>query len=80
MFVRYLKSAHKHSLALALALSRSLSLSQVPEFQAFMNNHCGELVNICQKYLSNIVLRVKAAEDIDTDMVVSFAFELRVSQ
>ncbi|XP_062373524.1 condensin-2 complex subunit D3 isoform X2 [Sardina pilchardus] len=49
---------------------------QVPEFQAFMNKHCGELVAICQKYLSNVVLKVKAAEVIDTDMVVRHLYTL----
>ncbi|KAL2078279.1 hypothetical protein ACEWY4_025964 [Coilia grayii] len=34
--------------------------------------HCGELVSICQKYLTNAVVRAKAgAEEMDTQMVVS---------
>ncbi|XP_042558993.1 condensin-2 complex subunit D3 isoform X2 [Clupea harengus] len=46
---------------------------EVPEFQDFMNKHCGELVTICQNYLSNAV---KAAEDIDTQMVVRHLYML----
>ncbi|XP_063077652.1 condensin-2 complex subunit D3 [Engraulis encrasicolus] len=39
--------------------------------------HCAELVSICQKYLSNAVLRAKASpEDMDTKMVVSHLYTL----
>ncbi|XP_076150285.1 condensin-2 complex subunit D3 [Alosa pseudoharengus] len=49
---------------------------EVPAFQAFMNKHCGELVAICQKYLSSVVLKVKAAENIDTHIVVRHLYTL----
>lgn len=44
--------------------------------QAFLNQHCGELVSICEAYLSAVILNENGAQDLDEELMVSRLFPL----
>lgn len=45
--------------------------SCVPPFaQAFLNQYCGELVSLCEAYLSRIILHEKGAENLNEELMV----------
>uniref|UniRef100_A0A671W1A1 Non-SMC condensin II complex, subunit D3 n=1 Tax=Sparus aurata TaxID=8175 RepID=A0A671W1A1_SPAAU len=42
----------------------------VKETQAFLNQHCGELVSVCEAYLASIILSEKGAENLNEELMV----------
>ena len=38
--------------------------------QAFLNQHCGELVSVCEAYLASIILSEKGAENLNEELMV----------
>uniref|UniRef100_A0AAY4AAL4 Condensin complex subunit 1 C-terminal domain-containing protein n=1 Tax=Denticeps clupeoides TaxID=299321 RepID=A0AAY4AAL4_9TELE len=41
-----------------------------------LNKHCGELVSICESYLSSVILNERGAENLNEDMVVKHLYTL----
>ena len=38
--------------------------------QAFLNQHCGELVSVCEAYLASIILSERGAENLNEELMV----------
>lgn len=38
--------------------------------QTFLNQHCGELVSVCEAYLSGVILNENGAQNLNEDLVV----------
>ena len=38
--------------------------------QAFLNQHCGELVSVCEAYLAPIILSEKGAQNLNEELMV----------
>ncbi|XP_067085032.1 condensin-2 complex subunit D3 [Osmerus mordax] len=47
--------------------------------QAFLNQHCGELVSLCETYLSTVILNEKGAQNLNEDLVVKHLYLLGVA-
>ncbi|XP_064207133.1 condensin-2 complex subunit D3 isoform X1 [Anguilla rostrata] len=52
---------------------------KVEDTQRFLNQHCGELVSICEAYLSGIMLSQDGALNLNEDLVVKHLFTLGVA-
>ncbi|KAG9351510.1 hypothetical protein JZ751_022761 [Albula glossodonta] len=52
---------------------------KVEDTQKFLNQHCGELVSICESYLSSIILSEDGAQNFNEDLVVKHLFTLGVA-
>ncbi|KAF7667854.1 hypothetical protein LDENG_00040740 [Lucifuga dentata] len=50
----------------------------VKETQAFLNQHCGELLSICEVYLSSIILTENGAQNLDEKLMVKHLHTLGV--
>uniref|UniRef100_A0A665TIX4 Non-SMC condensin II complex, subunit D3 n=1 Tax=Echeneis naucrates TaxID=173247 RepID=A0A665TIX4_ECHNA len=48
-------------------------------FQAFLNQHCGELVSVCEAYLASIILNEKGAENLNEDLMIKHLHTLGVA-
>uniref|UniRef100_A0A6Q2WXM1 Condensin complex subunit 1 C-terminal domain-containing protein n=1 Tax=Esox lucius TaxID=8010 RepID=A0A6Q2WXM1_ESOLU len=46
--------------------------------QKFLNEHCGELVSLCEVYLSGVILNENGAENLNEDLVVKHLYTLGV--
>uniref|UniRef100_A0A671VZS1 Non-SMC condensin II complex, subunit D3 n=1 Tax=Sparus aurata TaxID=8175 RepID=A0A671VZS1_SPAAU len=51
----------------------------VKETQAFLNQHCGELVSVCEAYLASIILSEKGAENLNEELMVKHLHTLGVA-
>ncbi|KAG7999876.1 Condensin-2 complex subunit D3 [Nibea albiflora] len=51
----------------------------IKETQAFMNQHCGELVSICEAYLTPVILTEKGAQNLNEDLMVKHLHTLGVA-
>ncbi|KAE8280284.1 Condensin-2 complex subunit D3 Non-SMC condensin II complex subunit D3 [Larimichthys crocea] len=51
----------------------------IKQTQAFMNQHCGELVSICEAYLAPIILTEKGAQNLNEDLMVKHLHTLGVA-
>ncbi|TRY56494.1 hypothetical protein DNTS_008784 [Danionella cerebrum] len=49
------------------------------ETQIFMDRFCGELVSVCENYLSTVILQEKGAEVINEDLLVKHLYTLGVA-
>lgn len=38
--------------------------------QDFLNNHCGELVSVCEAYLAGIILSENGTQNLDEELMV----------
>ncbi|XP_030581686.1 condensin-2 complex subunit D3 isoform X2 [Archocentrus centrarchus] len=47
--------------------------------QAFLNQHCGELVLMCESYLASIILTENRAQDLDEELMVKHLHTLGVA-
>ncbi|KAJ8275937.1 hypothetical protein COCON_G00076890 [Conger conger] len=52
---------------------------KVEDTQSFLNQHCGELVSVCEAYLSSIMLSQDGALNFNQDLVVKHLFTLGVA-
>ncbi|XP_073337425.1 condensin-2 complex subunit D3 [Pagrus major] len=59
-----------------LQFGRSEDIKQT---QAFLNQHCGELVSICEAYLASIILSEKGAENLNEELMVKHLHTLGVA-
>ncbi|TNN32148.1 Condensin-2 complex subunit D3 [Liparis tanakae] len=50
----------------------------VKETQAFLNQHCGELVSVSEAYLAGIILREKGAQNLNEELMVKHLHTLGV--
>ncbi|KAK9541070.1 hypothetical protein VZT92_001145 [Zoarces viviparus] len=46
---------------------------------AFLNQHCGELVSVCEAYLAGIILREKGAQNLNVELMVKHLHTLGVA-
>ncbi|KAJ7996928.1 hypothetical protein DPEC_G00223600 [Dallia pectoralis] len=51
----------------------------VVETQKFLNQHCGELVSLCESYLSGVILTEHGAQNLNEDLVVKHLYTLGVA-
>uniref|UniRef100_A0A3P9HQG6 Non-SMC condensin II complex subunit D3 n=1 Tax=Oryzias latipes TaxID=8090 RepID=A0A3P9HQG6_ORYLA len=51
----------------------------IKETQAFLNQHCGELVSICEAYLSAVILNENGAQDLDEELMIKHLHTLGVA-
>ncbi|KAK6317290.1 hypothetical protein J4Q44_G00126900 [Coregonus suidteri] len=51
----------------------------VSDTQTFLNQHCGELVSVCEAYLSGVILNEKGAQNFNEDLVVKHLYTLGVA-
>ncbi|XP_071370870.1 condensin-2 complex subunit D3, partial [Centroberyx affinis] len=51
----------------------------VQQTQAFMNQHCGELVSVCETHLSSIILSENGAQNLDQELMVKQLHTLGVA-
>ncbi|KAM3865358.1 condensin-2 complex subunit D3 [Diretmus argenteus] len=51
----------------------------VKQTQAFMNQHCGELLSVCEAYLSGIILSENGAENLNEQLMVKHLHTLGVA-
>lgn len=51
----------------------------IKQTQAFLNQHCGELVSLCESYLASVILNEKGAENLDEDLMVKYLHTLGVA-
>ncbi|KAM3606346.1 uncharacterized protein V6R79_014771 [Siganus canaliculatus] len=51
----------------------------VKETQAFLNQHCGELVAVCEAYLSRIILSENGTENLDEELMIKHLHTLGVT-
>ncbi|KAM4600057.1 condensin-2 complex subunit D3 [Fundulus diaphanus] len=47
--------------------------------QAFLNQHCGELVSICEAYLASIILDVNGTQNLNEDLMIKHLHMLGVA-
>uniref|UniRef100_A0A8C8LZN0 Condensin complex subunit 1 C-terminal domain-containing protein n=1 Tax=Oncorhynchus tshawytscha TaxID=74940 RepID=A0A8C8LZN0_ONCTS len=47
--------------------------------QTFLNQHCGELVSVCEAYLSGVILNENGAQNLNEDLVVKHLYTLGVA-
>ncbi|XP_036980701.1 condensin-2 complex subunit D3 [Acanthopagrus latus] len=59
-----------------LQFGRSEDIKQT---QAFLNQHCGELVSVCEAYLASIILSEKGAENLNEELMVKHLHTLGVA-
>uniref|UniRef100_A0A8C7JMY5 Condensin-2 complex subunit D3 n=1 Tax=Oncorhynchus kisutch TaxID=8019 RepID=A0A8C7JMY5_ONCKI len=45
----------------------------------FLNQHCGELVSVCEAYLSGVILNENGAQNLNEDLVVKHLYTLGVA-
>ncbi|XP_070772267.1 condensin-2 complex subunit D3 [Enoplosus armatus] len=57
-------------------LGRSEDIKQT---QAFLNQHCGELVSVCEAYLAGIILSEKGAQNLNEELMVKHLHTLGVA-
>ncbi|KAJ4948743.1 hypothetical protein JOQ06_020266 [Pogonophryne albipinna] len=57
-------------------LGRSEDIKQT---QAFLNQHCGELVSVCEAYLAPIILSEKGAQNLNEELMVKHLHTLGVA-
>ncbi|XP_044070420.1 condensin-2 complex subunit D3 [Siniperca chuatsi] len=50
----------------------------VKQTQAFLNQHCGELVSVCEAYLAGIILSEKGAQNLNEELMVKHLHTLGV--
>ncbi|XP_010892297.2 condensin-2 complex subunit D3 isoform X3 [Esox lucius] len=50
----------------------------IVDTQKFLNEHCGELVSLCEVYLSGVILNENGAENLNEDLVVKHLYTLGV--
>ncbi|XP_062286238.1 condensin-2 complex subunit D3 isoform X2 [Scomber scombrus] len=55
------------------------SSEDVKQTQAFLNQHCGELVSVCEAYLSSIMLSENGAENLNEELMVKHLHALGVA-
>ncbi|XP_072526463.1 condensin-2 complex subunit D3 [Salminus brasiliensis] len=46
---------------------------------AFLNQYCGELVSLCEEYLSGILLNERGAENLNEELLVKYLYTLGVA-
>jgi len=44
-------------------------------FQKFLDRFCGELVSVCESYLSGVILKEKGAININEDLLVQTLYQ-----
>ncbi|MGH0146152.1 UNVERIFIED_CONTAM: hypothetical protein FKN15_055309 [Acipenser sinensis] len=77
--MKRLKAFHSPLVVVSAAVAALHKLGQsesLEETLSFLNLHCGQLVSLCDSYLSNIVLNEDGAACIDEDLVVKYIFTL----
>ncbi|XP_022537482.2 condensin-2 complex subunit D3 [Astyanax mexicanus] len=48
----------------------------VMDTMAFLNQYCGELVSLCEEYLSGILLNERGAENLNEELLVKYVYTL----
>uniref|UniRef100_A0A3B1JDT2 Condensin-2 complex subunit D3 n=1 Tax=Astyanax mexicanus TaxID=7994 RepID=A0A3B1JDT2_ASTMX len=51
----------------------------VTDTMAFLNQYCGELVSLCEEYLSGILLNERGAENLNEELLVKYVYTLGVA-
>lgn len=51
----------------------------IKDTQKFLDQYCGELVSLCENYLSNVILRENGAQNLDEDLLVKHLYTLGVA-
>ncbi|XP_045927155.1 condensin-2 complex subunit D3 [Micropterus dolomieu] len=51
----------------------------VKQTQAFLNQHCGELVSVCEAYLASIILRENGTQNLNEELMVKHLHTLGVA-
>ncbi|XP_063731625.1 condensin-2 complex subunit D3 isoform X2 [Eleginops maclovinus] len=51
----------------------------IKQTQAFLNQHCGELVSVCEAYLAPIILSEKGAQNLNEELMVKHLHTLGVA-
>ncbi|KAF7686726.1 condensin-2 complex subunit D3 [Silurus meridionalis] len=51
----------------------------IKETMSFLNKYCGELVSVCEEYLSTVLLNERGAENLNEDLLVKHLYTLGVS-
>ncbi|CAG6018121.1 unnamed protein product [Menidia menidia] len=51
----------------------------IKQTQAFLNQHCGELILLCEVYLANIILSENGAQDLDEQLMIKYLHTLGVA-
>ncbi|KAL0994528.1 hypothetical protein UPYG_G00123530 [Umbra pygmaea] len=60
-------------------LSRLGKAEAISATQKFLNQHCGELVSVCEAYLSGVILNENGAQNLNEDLVVKHLYTLGVA-
>ncbi|MBN3304121.1 CNDD3 protein, partial [Amia calva] len=58
------------------ALQRLVQRDSVEDTQRLLNRYCGDLVSLCDSYLSNLMLSADRSQNIDEELVVKYLFTL----
>ncbi|XP_041098371.1 condensin-2 complex subunit D3 [Polyodon spathula] len=77
--MKWLKAFHSPLVVVSAAVAALRKLGQsesLEETLSFLNWHCGQLVSLCDSYLSNIVLNKDGTACLDEDLVVKYIFTL----
>uniref|UniRef100_A0AAY4AAJ2 Condensin complex subunit 1 C-terminal domain-containing protein n=1 Tax=Denticeps clupeoides TaxID=299321 RepID=A0AAY4AAJ2_9TELE len=56
--------------------TRHRVIGMIHSIKENLNKHCGELVSICESYLSSVILNERGAENLNEDMVVKHLYTL----
>ncbi|XP_034537815.1 condensin-2 complex subunit D3 isoform X2 [Notolabrus celidotus] len=51
----------------------------IKQTQAFLNQHCGELVSVCEAYLANIILSGKGTQNLKEELMIKHLHTLGVA-
>ncbi|KAK2823917.1 hypothetical protein Q5P01_021092 [Channa striata] len=51
----------------------------IKQTQAFLNQHCGELVSICEAYLASVILSEKGSQNLNEELMVKHLHTLGVA-
>uniref|UniRef100_A0A4W5NL74 Condensin-2 complex subunit D3 n=1 Tax=Hucho hucho TaxID=62062 RepID=A0A4W5NL74_9TELE len=55
------------------------TLCRLGKAETFLNQHCGELVSVCEAYLSGVILNENGAQNLNEDLVVKHLYTLGVA-
>ncbi|TSN95726.1 WD repeat-containing protein 19 [Bagarius yarrelli] len=78
----WLKSFSLPLEVISASMDTLFSLGQsdnVKNTMSFLNQFCGELVTVCEEYLSTVLLNEKGAENLNEDLLVKHLYTLGVS-
>ncbi|KAM9848224.1 condensin-2 complex subunit D3 [Aulostomus maculatus] len=60
-------------------LYRMGSSEDISKTQEFLNHHCGELVSVCEAYISGIILSESGAQNLNEDLMIKYLHTLGVA-